>query len=114
MFSFPTYQLCDLASFSMEMFIVGCCKVCMCLRMSPCMCIYVRAREKEETRMNAWMGVRLWYFSLGFTCISHLCILAMVVTVTGMCRKVPKHHLGSFDGQVVKRNVVIILRENHS
>ena len=41
-------------------------------------------------------------------------ILAMVVTVTGMCRKVPKHHLGSFDGQVVKRNVVIILRENHS
>ena len=47
--------------------------------------------------MHGHVDVRLIYFSLGFTCVSHLCILAMVVTVTGMYSKVPKHHLGSFD-----------------
>lgn len=57
--------------------------------------------------------VWLVYFSLCFTCINHLHILDMVVTIPGTYSKVPNLQLGSFDKYKpnVKKNMVIILGE---
>ena len=68
--SFPSYQLCDLVSFYMEMFSVGYFEVCMCVKyVCPCMYIHicVCVREKERGDMNEWMnGCETHVFQSGF------------------------------------------------